>query len=52
MTAPSGPAVREALFRACAARNLPLVELAPVNVSLEDAFLSITTRESVQEVAE
>lgn len=48
--APSGAAVRASLFRACAERNLPLVEVAPERVSLEEAFLSITTRESAPEV--
>ncbi len=50
LTAPGGTEVPEALFRACAQANLPLVELTTEKVSLEEAFLSITTRESAQEV--
>ncbi len=50
VSAPGGTAAREALFRVCAGRNVPLVELAPERVSLEEAFLSITTRETAAEV--
>jgi ABC-2 type transport system ATP-binding protein len=50
-SAPPGTAVRADLFRACAAAGLPLVELTPERVSLEEAFLSITTRETAQEVS-
>jgi len=48
--APPGTAVREALFRECAAQNVPIVELTPERVSLEEAFLSITTRETPLQV--
>ncbi|OYW07245.1 MAG: hypothetical protein B7X11_00135 [Acidobacteria bacterium 37-65-4] len=50
VSAPSGTAVREALFRECAAQHVPLVELTPERVSLEEAFLFITTRESPVQV--
>jgi len=50
VSAPGGTAAREALFRECARRDVPLVELAPERVSLEEAFLSITTRETAAEV--
>jgi ABC-2 type transport system ATP-binding protein len=49
-SAPAGTVAREALFRECAARDVPLVELTPERVSLEEAFLSITTRETAAEV--
>jgi len=50
VSAPGGTAAREALFRECARSDVPLVELAPERVSLEEAFLSITTRETAAEV--
>ncbi len=49
VSAPAGTVVREALFRECADQNVPLVEMTPERVSLEEAFLSITTRETPQE---
>ena len=42
---------RVELFRALAAKDLPLLELMVHRVSLEEAFLSITTQEPQQEVA-
>ncbi len=50
LTSAPGQDIREALFRACAGRDIPLVELTQERVSLEDAFLSITTRDSGAEV--
>jgi len=44
-----GEDVREGLFRACAREDLPLLELATRQISLEDAFLQITMSESAQE---
>lgn len=41
--ASEGVDVREPLFWACAGARLPLLELTPESVSLEEAFLSLTT---------
>jgi ABC-2 type transport system ATP-binding protein len=49
--APEGLTARADIFRACAASGLPLVEIHAERVSLEDAFLSITTRETTQEAS-
>lgn len=50
VAAEEGRDVREAIFRACAAADIPLLEMAPRHVSLEEAFLSITTAEGLEEV--
>jgi len=42
--------VREAIVRACSLRGLTLLELAARQISLEEAFLSITTDEAAGEV--
>lgn len=42
--------VRGALFTACAQAGLVLLEMAPRQVSLEEAFLALTTAESLEEV--
>ena len=52
VSAPAGTAVREALFRQCAGSDVPLVELTPERISLEEAFLSITTQENPAQVQE
>lgn len=46
----AGQDPRVDLFRALAAKDLPLIELMVHRVSLEEAFLSITTQEPQQEV--
>ncbi len=46
VTPDEGCDVREGLFRACAAADMPILEMASRHVSLEEAFLSITTSEA------
>ena len=41
-----GDGAREAIFWACAEARLPLLEMTPQHVSLEEAFLSLTTDET------
>jgi ABC-2 type transport system ATP-binding protein len=43
--------VREAVVRACSGRGLVLLELAARQISLEEAFLSITTDEALGEAS-
>jgi ABC-2 type transport system ATP-binding protein len=50
ITPAEGQDIREAVFRTCAAGDMPILEMASRHVSLEEAFLSITTSES-EEVA-
>ena len=46
LEAPAGSEVRPALFYALAAAQLPLLELTPLHLSLEDVFLRLTTAEA------
>ncbi len=46
----SGEDIRERLFRACVEANLPILEITPHQISLEEAFLQITMSESAEEV--
>ena len=48
VTARPGEDLRAAIFKACAEKSLPLLELTAKHVSLEEAFLSITTSEVQQ----
>jgi ABC-2 type transport system ATP-binding protein len=45
VTSASGEDLRGAIFKACAERGLVLLEMTAKHVSLEEAFLSITTTE-------
>jgi len=45
LEAPAGAELRPALFYALAAAGLPLLELTPLRLSLEDVFLRLTTAE-------
>jgi len=49
VTARPGEDLRAAIFKACAEKGLPLLELTAKHVSLEEAFLSITTSEIQQQ---
>ena len=46
MAVSKGDGAREAIFWACAEARLPLLEMTPQHVSLEEAFLSLTTAET------
>ncbi len=52
VVAAPGADVREALFWACAGARLPILEMAAQSVSLEEAFLSLTTQEELARDAE
>ncbi len=47
--AKEGQDPRRSIFAACAGENLPILEMTPRHVSLEEAFLSITTSEEARE---
>lgn len=51
ITPAEGKDVREDVFRACATGDMPILEMASRHVSLEEAFLSITTSEHEEVVA-
>ncbi len=41
--------IRQQVFASCAAANLPILMMRPVDMSLEDIFLHLTTDESTEE---
>lgn len=41
--------IREQVFKSCAAANLPILMMRPVDMSLEDIFLHLTTDETTAE---
>ena len=44
-TAEDGTDIRENLFRALASSNLPILQMGPMDLSLEEIFLNLTTDE-------
>ncbi|MEJ2366958.1 MAG: ATP-binding cassette domain-containing protein [Acidobacteriota bacterium] len=52
VTAQAGRDAREAIFWTCSKEGMPLLELVSRQISLEEAFLSLTTRESAAEKTE
>ena len=45
----SGSDIREALFRACAAADIPLLMMRPSGVSLENVFLELTADKDIRQ---